>query len=75
MPTVKEIVAIWLKENGYDGLFYPGVCACKLGDLIPCGEISAVCEAGYVTPCDPNDEEGPDDCNGRCEFHIGATKP
>jgi len=40
-----------LKEKGYDGLYYPGECACKIGDLRPCGQtISETldCKPGYL---------------------------
>lgn len=35
--TVREIVAEWLKNNGYDGLMstWSG-CACLIDDLAPC---------------------------------------
>lgn len=47
-PTVKEIVAGFLKANGYDGLFdLCGECACELDDLMPCDEPNGRCTAGY----------------------------
>jgi len=49
--TVKEIVELYLKSNGYDGLFNPGECGCLINDLVPCGQISEDCEAGYKGPC------------------------
>lgn len=62
---VQDIVGKWLEENGYDGLYDPGVCACKLSDLMPCGNLCPSCEAGYLCKS-----------NGECEadFHIGATR-
>jgi hypothetical protein len=39
-----------LKEKGYDGLYYPGACACEIGDLRPCGstiEDTLECKPGY----------------------------
>ena len=39
--TVKEIVVKWLKDNGYDGLFECGECACKIEDIAPCGSFDA----------------------------------
>lgn len=48
--TVKEIVAKWLKDNGFDGLYECGECACKLGDIAPCGSFDAFvnCRPGYL---------------------------
>ena len=38
----------WLDENGYDGLYVSGTCACDLSDLAPCGEgPSSDCKPGY----------------------------
>ena len=67
-PTVREIVATFLRDEGYDGLFCPNDdCACQLSDLFPCGEFGDDCEAGYKEPC-------PDGC-GEHEFHILRDKP
>ena len=46
--TVLEIVEKYLRDNGYDGLYLPGECACKIGDLAPCGEINEDCRAGVI---------------------------
>jgi len=48
MMDVVNIVQEWLKENGYDGLYYPGICACKVDELIPCGQINGECRAGHI---------------------------
>ena len=34
---LQELVS-HLEENGHDGLYCPGECACEKGDLVPCGE-------------------------------------
>lgn len=52
-PTVEEIVKRFLSDpwlgHGFDGLFnVDGECACKTGDLAPCGSISGECVAGYL---------------------------
>ena len=40
VTTVKQIVAEWLTENGYDGLCNnDGECACYVNSLAPCGEM------------------------------------
>lgn len=68
MNTI-EIIAKWLGENGYDGLFCESECACLKDELAPCGEVYPQCEAGYRVPCD-----GELDCcisGYPCEFHIG----
>ncbi|GAB1534393.1 hypothetical protein ADMFC3_00240 [Geovibrio sp. ADMFC3] len=46
--TVREIVAEWLKNNGYDGLVdIEGECVCLIEDLIPCDcEHIESCQAG-----------------------------
>ena len=68
LPNYGDLLAAWLAENGYDGLFCPNDdCACQLSDLFPCGEFGDDCEAGYKEPC-------PDGC-GEHEFHILRDKP
>jgi len=47
MTTVREIIAQWLREHGYDGLYHPGDCGCLISDLCPCGEDSMQCSPGY----------------------------
>ena len=65
--TVKDIVILYLKEHGYDGLYNYGECGCKLDDLIPCDESCSICEPGYKVPCDPETCRLGDDC----PWHIG----
>jgi hypothetical protein len=65
--NVLEIIAEYLKANGYDGLMNENDCACELDDLIPCGEDFSTCEPGYKIPC-------PKSC-GEHEFHITNFKP
>lgn len=60
---VYDIVSVYLNDNGFDGLYRPGDCACKLDDLAPCGEMRADCEAGYLKKVDNCLEH---------DFHIGA---
>jgi len=43
--NIVEIVADWLRSNGYDGL-YIDECGCRLEDLMPCCEDCRHCEAG-----------------------------
>lgn len=59
--TICEILKKWLKENGYDGLYWDG-CGCAIGDLMPCGEPNEDCSAGIFQPCN---------CGGGCDFHLG----
>lgn len=58
MPSVKEIVADYLKANGYDGIFNETAhCACDLDDLMPCWHNNAdECEPGYKVKCGGCDE-------------------
>lgn len=61
----KQIVLQYLKDNNYDGLFnLDGECACDLNDLMPCGDCSVDCMAGYKTPCECGDHD----------WHIGEQK-
>ena len=63
--NVKEIVEKHLKENGFDGLFCPGECACMLEDLFCCGsDQCSECEPGYYR----------DDVTPEFEFTIGLKK-
>jgi hypothetical protein len=69
--NLREIAKKWLEDNGYDGLTNE-YCGCELNDLMPCGEPSPNCEAGYKVPC-----PGPELCSadGDCQFHISIKKP
>ena len=69
--AVIEIVEEYLQEHGYDGLFFPGECACEVGDLAPCGEYIGGCRVGYKAVC-PEDEQ----CDACAEgsWHIQAEK-
>lgn len=56
---VKEIVEKYLRENGYEGLFAPGECACIISELMPCERVSALyCQPGIIYPADPESEFG-----------------
>ena len=47
-----KLLARLLKEAGYDGLFYPGECACKIDDLAPCeSESIEECKPGVLRNC------------------------
>ena len=50
--NAKQIVATWLKENGYDGLYdEDGECGCWAGDeLMPCEGFAEHCMPGYKIP-------------------------
>ena len=64
-----QIVATWLKDNGYDGL-YSDDCGCEINDLMPCGQFGGQCEPGYKCSC-----PGPKDCPADGDWHINGTKP
>jgi hypothetical protein len=53
MKDKREIVADYLNDNEYDGLFMAGECACSRDDIMPCEEYSSECEPGYRhdVPC------------------------
>jgi hypothetical protein len=65
--TVREIVAEYIKEHGFDGLYCADECACGLDNLIPCdgGGLSSCC-TGYRVRCD---------CGEGCDCHIVAERP
>lgn len=68
--NIRTIVAQWLKENKYDGLYSPkGYCACVPPDLFPCkAEGIDSCEPGVRRKCDRSCE------SGHCDFHIVSKK-
>ena len=69
-PDCRAMVAAYLRQNGFDGLFCDE-CGCSLDDLMPCGtnEWSWRCQAGYKRPgCT-------DGCGEGCDFHIVREKP
>ena len=66
--NIRKIVEKWLADNGYDGLFTPGECACKIGDLMPCySEGISECQPGHLVSC-PGVEEC--ELGGDCDFHM-----
>ena len=47
--TCAEIIESYLKEKGFDGLYYSEAgCGCKLDDLFPCCEDPFQCKPGYI---------------------------
>lgn len=67
MSALRNFLAEQLKQQGYDGLYLPEECACKLSDLIPCEEINVYCCPGYI-------EYVENDTNGY-DFYIHSEKP
>lgn len=62
---VSEIVEKYLKDNGFDGLYAQGECACKTDNLMPCcGDCCGDCQPGYLQ----------DNNSGEFEFIIGRGK-
>lgn len=68
---VLDIVALYLKQNGYDGLYFESECGCLLSEgLGPCSHFDERCRPGYKTEC-----TGPTDfCDGDCDYHVGPDK-
>ena len=64
---VFDIVAEYLTDNGYDGLWNDSGCACQIGELAPCGEMVGNCIAGYLIPKDSPE------FNSEYDFMIGCT--
>ncbi len=56
--TIRAIAKQWLKDNGYDGLWWAeGPCGCGFDDFAPCGECICWCvpaykKDGYFHPAD-----------------------
>ena len=67
--TLLEIVEKHLKDGGYDGLYNPGECSCKSGDLWPCDSPQGHCEPGYLRLADP------DESDSGFDWFIGQDKP
>lgn len=62
--TAKEILKLWLVENGYDGLACDE-CGCSVDDLAPCDAFDpCLCAAAYRHECETCDlrDERPFDC-------------
>jgi hypothetical protein len=77
MPSVKSIVSVYLKANGFDGLCWPGTsCECGLDDLMPCesdeGNIASCVPAHKVRCPNPNGIDCDIDCDGH--FVEGKRK-
>ena len=53
---VRQIVALYLLENGYHGLA-GNHCGCGLSNLMPCDGPQDRCEPGYRTACDCGDHD------------------
>ena len=54
--NVAQIVAEYLKKNGFDGLVAHDIdCGCGLSDLHPCGEDFRNCQPAYEKDSDDPD--------------------
>ena len=56
--TVKEIIKKYLKDNGFDGLFYPAECSCIVDDLMSCDSNCESCVPGYIIKCNHENCDG-----------------
>jgi hypothetical protein len=66
--TGLEIIAEWLKEHGFDGMYSEAECGCFLEDFAPCyGDSIGSCIAGYR--CKVIDEY-----NGKLVDGVGPVK-
>lgn len=64
MLTVRRMIELYMKENGYDGLCsLLGECACKLSDFIPCNDLD-------IDECQPGKLVEGCICGRGCSFHI-----
>ena len=74
--NVIDIVLEFLEQNNYNGLLNSDYeCGCLKDDLVPCGEITGNCVAGYKVMCTSEcDHEGYDPDDPNC-WHIQREKP
>lgn len=63
---VREIVAAWLKDHGYDGL-YSDECGCIIDGLMPCGETDIDCTPGVIIQCK-------NECNSEYTTCLSSSK-
>lgn len=64
----RQILAAWLKDHGFDGLFNSDVpCGCLVADLMPCGGCPDECHSGYRVDCKRKDCETCEGCDGYTE--------
>ena len=49
MITIVDLLRDSLQQNGYDGLYNPGLCGCENDDLAPCDDhLCSDCLPGYM---------------------------
>ena len=49
MITIVDLLRDSLQQNGYDGLYNPGLCGCENDDLVPCDDhLCSDCLPGYM---------------------------
>ena len=73
LDTVRDIITIYLKLNGYDGLC-GDECGCGLDDLVACDAACDQCIPAYHWTCCPCEEA---DCEYGCEaaeFKVGCYR-
>lgn len=62
---LKQIAAVWLAANGYDGLCNGDIfCGCGLDDLMPCDSSCATCRPAVRIECSEDCEYQGDWCDG-----------
>ncbi len=68
-PEIIAIVTEYLEDNEYDGLFWPGECACLIGSLFPCDadQLPGECEPGY--------KKDGCNCGSGHKYHVVKEKP
>lgn len=67
-----ELIKAKLIDDGFNGLYYPGECACVVDDLAPCGETQ---DGGdYINDCHGGYKHiDPKDCTNFCV--SGSKEP
>ena len=54
--NVEKIIEDYLRDNGFDGLYYEIECGCEITNLMPCSGSGLDCTPGYKIPT-PEDHE------------------
>lgn len=67
--NVQKIIEDYLKENGFDGLYYESECGCSVNDLAPCDGNPLNCTPGYRIETPRNHDQ-----YGETDWIIGPKK-
>lgn len=70
--SVREIVATYLRDRGYDGLCEPGECGCEIEEMCLYGDHDCMsCKAAYKVPADADFKA---EFGDECDWMFSTTK-